>query len=147
MNKIKCIYAIKDKRLDKVLYIGQTKDFKQRKSRHFVGKSTPIDNYMYEQGRDIFEMLILEELSDNISIEELRNKENEYILKYNTIENGLNKWRSGNISFDKREYNREYYREYNREYRKSEKFKEYNREYQRKLRLKKKQEKLNKSTL
>lgn len=30
-EKIKAIYYIKDLRTDKIIYIGQTKDFKQRK--------------------------------------------------------------------------------------------------------------------
>ena len=31
-EKIKCIYYIKDNRTDKIIYIGQTKDFKQRRN-------------------------------------------------------------------------------------------------------------------
>jgi len=50
-DKKKCIYAIKDKRNDKVIYIGQTKDFEQRKIGHFSGKIIPIDKYILEQGR------------------------------------------------------------------------------------------------
>ena len=158
MNKICCIYAIKDKRSDKVIYIGQTKDFNHRKSNHFAESNAPIDKYMFEQGRNNFEMYVLEELSDTISIEEMRNKEQYYIEKYNTIETGLNKWRSGNYSKgDKiKEYNNEYYksdkwveynREYQREYRKSGKQRDYQREYQREYYWKKKQEKLNQSIL
>lgn len=148
MNKIKCIYAIKDKRNDKVVYIGQTKDFKQRKQQHFSNKKRNISKYMLENGKDNFDMIIIEEFSENISIDEMRNKEQEYIEKYNTIEDGFNERRSGNKK-SQEQFRREYVKEYNREYKKSEKYKEYrksekykeiHRESNRKWTLKKKQE-------
>lgn len=101
MKKIKCIYAIKDKRNDKVIYIGETVNFKKRKQDHFSAAITYIDNYMYEQGRDNFEMYVLELLNEDISIEEMRNKEQDYIEKYDTYLNGLNVRNSGNLSKNK----------------------------------------------
>lgn len=124
MNKVKCIYAIKDKRSDKVIYIGQTKDFQQRKKRHFIDKKTHIDNFMFEQGRDNFEMYVIEEFSDNISKEIMKMKEQEYIEKYNTIKEGLNIKNSGN-----KEFQEQYQEEYNKEYRKTQKYKDICKQY------------------
>lgn len=109
MNKICCIYAIKDKRSDKVLYIGQTKNFKNRRKVHFSNTKykRPMDQFMYNEGYDNFEMYVLEELPDDTTLEEMRNKEQFYIDKFDTFNNGLNKRRSGNISADWKEYCRE----------------------------------------
>lgn len=131
MEKIKAIYTIKDKRNDKVIYVGQTKDFKQRKTNHFHSRrNRPISNYMFDNGIENFDMFIIEKLSDNVDKETMKMKEQEYIEKYNTIENGLNKQRSGNIHKDLKQYMKEYrksekYIESMKEYRKSEKYKEY----------------------
>jgi len=134
-EKIHCIYGIKDLRNNKVIYIGQTRNFKQRNHDHFARKKCPIDKYIFEQGRENFEMYILKKLSDDISKEDILKMEDDYIKNYNTIESGLNKRRSGNITKD--------YNKYHREYNKSEKWKEYKREYNLIYRLKKKQEKQN----
>lgn len=174
MNKIKCIYAIKDKRSDKVLYIGQTKNFKQRKYQHFGCKRDKIDNYIFQEGDENFEMYILEELNEDITRSEMYEKEQIYIEKYDTLNNGLNFKRSGNISADWKEYcrelgqtdkykekNKKWY-ENNKEKYQTEEYKKYNREKHRKWynknkdivnekrRInyqKKKQEKLNIETL
>ena len=127
MNKICCIYAIKDKRSDKVIYIGQTKDFKQRKYQYFGSTSRPIYKYLYDEGRDNFEMIIIEELSNEILREEMLLREQEYIEKYNTIEDGQNINKSGHIFIDNK---REYYKQYKKEYMK---------DYMRRYRLNKKQ--------
>lgn len=37
-DKIKCLYYIKDIRTDKIIYIGQTENYKQRKYCHFGHK-------------------------------------------------------------------------------------------------------------
>ena len=97
---MKTTYFIKDKRIDKIIYIGQTKNFKKRKSQHFSHTKQPVDLYMYEQGRDNFVMDKFQEYPDTMTDDELRKIEDELILKYNTIEDGLNKWRSGNIKRD-----------------------------------------------
>ena len=61
-EKIKCIYYIKDNRTDKIIYIGQTKDFKQRRNMHFYSKNNqPVDKYMFEEGRENFSMNIFED--------------------------------------------------------------------------------------
>jgi hypothetical protein len=108
---------------------------------------------MYEQGRDNFVMDKFQEYPDTMTDDELRKIEDELILKYNTIEDGLNKWRSGNI---KRDNYQEYHTTQMIEWRKTEKYdlwckdyysrpevKEKIKEKNRRYRLKKKQEKLN----
>ena len=130
-EKIKAIYYLKDLRTDKIIYIGQTKDFKERKRAHFRAKKCPIDKHMFEEGRENFSMNIFKDIDYlNITYEELKTKENELIKCYDTINNGWNKNRSGLISNNTKEYQREYS--------KTEKYKEYKKQY----RLKKKLEKL-----
>ena len=140
-EKITAIYYIKDLRTDKIIYIGQTKDFKERKRNHFSHKEKPIDKYMYEEGRDNFLMEIFNNVDcTNMTKDEILNKEDELILYYETINNGLNKLRSGLITkedgyekYKRTKYykeHREHVNEYRREYQKSEKQKEYRREYQ-----------------
>ena len=96
-EKIKCIYAIKDMRSDNIVYIGKTKNFKQRKYAHFGHKESSVDLYMFKQGRENFEIIIIQKYTDNDSDEFLRVKEQEYIEKYDTIKKGLNKNKSGNV--------------------------------------------------
>ena len=134
-EKIKCIYYIKDLRTDKIIYIGQTINFDGRKQHHFSHKKQPIDMFMFENGRENFSMEKFDIDYTNITYEEIKKKEDELILQYDTINNGLNKYRSGFVSEDK-EYQREYKKEYDKEYRKTEKYKEYRKtekykEYQR----------------
>lgn len=127
-EKIKCIYYIKDNRTDKIIYIGQTKDFKQRRNMHFYSKDNqPVDKYMFEEGRENFSMNIFEDIkADDYTNEELRKKEDELIIQYDTINNGMNKIRSGLISKDKKEYKKEY--------RKTEKSKEWDKQYYKSVR-------------
>ena len=154
---MKTTYFIKDKRIDKIIYIGQTKNFKKRKSQHFSHTKQPVDLYMYEQGRDNFVMDKLQEYPDTMTDDELRKIEDELILKYNTIEDGLNKWWSGNI---KRDNYQEYHTTQMIEWRKTEKYnlwckdyysrpevKEKIKEKNRRYSLKKKQEKLKEQEL
>ena len=159
-EKIKCIYYIKDLRTDNIIYIGQTKDFKQRKYCHFGHKKEPVDKYMYEEGRENFTMNYFKDIDcTNMTDDEILNKEDVLILNYNTINNGFNKYRSGKISNDMKEYKknymREYQKEYHREYMKKyyQEHKEYMKKYyqehkekyiehSRQWRLKKKQEKM-----
>ena len=79
--------------------------------------------------------------------DQILNKEDELILYNDTINNGFNKYRSGAISNDMREYKKNYMREYKknlREYKKQyyQEHKEKCREYLRQWRIKKKQEKM-----
>ena len=146
-EETKCIYYIKDLRTDKIIYIGQTKNFKQRKYDHFGSKDNqPIDSYMYNEGRENFTMGMFDIDCTNMTFEERKTEEDKLILHYDTINNGFNKQRSGLISKDKNEYSKEYsknhnykhqreyqntdhwkklHREYMREYYKSEKYREY----------------------
>lgn len=134
MDKIKCIYAIKDKRNDKTIYIGETVNFQGRKQHHLNDKERPIDYYMFEQGRDNFEINVLEELNEDLSKEEMKNKEQHYIDKFDTYNNGFNKRKSGNISKTKdynknrtkksRELNPEHYKQYNANYYSTQEYRE-----------------------
>ena len=147
-DKIKCLYYIKDIRTDEIIYIGKTKDFEERKHGHFTLKRNPIDKYMYEEGRKNFSMENFTYIDcTNMTDDEILNKEDELILYYDTINNGFNKYRSGAISNDMREYKKNYYmREYHKitEYQKQyyQEHKEKYREYLRQWRIKKKQEKM-----
>lgn len=130
-EETKCIYYIKDLRTDKIIYIGQTKDFKQRQYDHFGSKDNqPIDKYMYEEGRENFTMEMFDIDCTNMTFDERKAEEDKLILHYDTINNGFNKQRSGLISKDKNEYSKEYYK-HQREYNKSEKWKKLHREYMR----------------
>ena len=111
-DKIKCLYYIKDLRTDKIIYIGQTINFKQRKYTHFGHITKPIDLYMFKEGRKNFSMEIFNNIDyKNMTYEEIKQKEDELIIQYDTINNGLNKNRSGLIS-EKKEYQKEYQKEY-----------------------------------
>lgn len=146
-EKIKCLYYIKDKRTDKIIYIGFTTNFSMRKNEHF-GRSgedeQPIDNYMFNEGRENFSMEIFKDIDvKDCNIKELREKE-QYLIEYhNTIENGFNKHRSGNIAENFKSYQAQWYME-NREYKlnKSKDYQKINRqkkaEYMREYRLRKK---------
>lgn len=139
MDKIKCIYAIKDKRNNKVIYIGQTVNFKRRRTEHFCRNIQPIDLYMFEQDRNNFEMNILEEIYENISKEDLQNKEQEYIEHYNTTETGFNRNKSGNCK-DMKKWYQDYhktdkYKQYQLNFFGSEKYKDYKRQYRLKKKL------------
>jgi len=165
-EKIKCIYYIKDTRTDKIIYIGQTENYKQRKYCHFGHKKKPVDKYMFEEGRENFIMEMFDIDCSNMSDDERKQKEDELIINYDTINIGFNKNRSGMISKNdnyesfkrKRTYrnNIEHYKKYQKQYKNTEKYKEYTKDYyqkhreeiiercklyQRQYRLKKKQEK------
>lgn len=112
-KKIKGLYYIKDLRSDNIIYIGQTVDFGQRKYRHFWDTVQPVDKYMYEEGRDNFEIKIFEDIDvENFTEDDLRKKEDELIVFYDTKNNGFNKQRSGhiieNIDYEKQRH-KEYY--------------------------------------
>ena len=110
-DKIKCLYYIKDLRTDKIIYIGQTINFKNRKYIHFGHITKPIDLYMFKEGRKNFSMEKFDIDCTNMADEGMKIKEDELILQYDTINNGLNKNRSGLISKNK-EYQKEYQKEY-----------------------------------
>lgn len=138
-EKLKCLYYIKDNRNENIIYIGQTKDFKQRKYQHFGNnKKQKIDAYMFTEGRENFSMNIFEDIDcTNMSDDEILKKEDELIQYYDTINNGFNKLRSGLISKTKENKNirSKKYRhtdkakEKRKQYRQLEKYKEYQHEY------------------
>jgi hypothetical protein len=140
-EKIKSLYYIKDNRTDKIIYIGQTINYKKRIYDHFYYKNkSKIDKHMFEEGRENFSMDMFDIDCNNLTDEELRKKEDELIIQYDTINNGFNKNRSGLISKAKEYYkemvkkyrNQEKYNEYRKEYEKTEKRKNYLKEYKKK---------------
>ena len=136
-EKIKCIYYIKDLRTDTIIYIGQTTDFKERKRCHFGRKSKRyyVDNYMFMEGRENFEIEIFRDIDITVfSDEDIKKKEDELILQYDTINNGYNKQRSGLVSYNKqykKEQSKEYHKKYYQENRDKliQYYKEYNKQY------------------
>ena len=97
-DKIKCLYYIKDIRTDKKIYIGYTTDYVLRKREHFGRKKQAIDLYMFNEGRDNFLMEIFTNIDFSVMTEDdFKKKEQELIEYYDTINNGYNKHRSGNI--------------------------------------------------
>ena len=133
-EKITAIYYIKDLRTDKIIYIGQTKDFKQRKYQHFGNNYIQIiDKYMFEEGRENFIMEMFDIDCTNMTEEEILQNEDELILQYDTINNGFNMLRSGLISkteeYDNQRsakfYKTEKHKEYIKNYHQTEKYKEY----------------------
>lgn len=124
-EKIKCLYYIKDLRTDKIIYIGQTTDFKNRVHAHHYDKRRSIDSYMINEGKDNFSIEPFDIDVSDYTEEEMINKEDELIVFYNTIEEGLNQYRSGNFKHNKKEYHNESMRKYS----KTEKYKEWRKNY------------------
>lgn len=134
-NPIICIYCIKDKRTNKIIYIGKTQNFKQRYSEHFRKSVTPIDKFMLDNNRDNFEMFpikIFDKLPNNF-----HEYEQKFIDKYDTINNGLNIVPAKGLARTS-PYRHKYittpeYRKknnaYMKKYRQTEKYKQYTREY------------------
>lgn len=111
-DKIKCLYYIKDIRTDKIIYIGYTTDYVLRKYEHFGRKKQKIDLYMFNEGRDNFLMEIFTNIDFSVMTEDdFKKKEQELIEYYDTINNGYNKHRSGNIAniTNKNNYIKQYY--------------------------------------
>ena len=134
-EKITAIYYIKDLRTDKIIYIGQTKNFIHRKYDHFGSKDNqPIDLYMYNEGRENFIMEKFDIDCTNMTEEERKQKEDELILQYDTLNNGFNILRSGNITKNMNDYLKDYrntekYKQYNKQYYETEEYKERKAEY------------------
>lgn len=79
------IYKITNKNNGKV-YIGQSNDIERRFNEHKKIRSLTIDDYINVLGADQFDFEILEECS----LDDLDQKEQDYIKKYNSKENGYN---------------------------------------------------------
>lgn len=97
-----CIYAYKKISDNQIKYVGQTINIAERRKQH--EKDEPFNNlraeYDYPLSRAIrkygieaFEFLILEE---NLTLEQANEREDYWILYYNTILNGYNQQRGGN---------------------------------------------------
>ena len=86
MNKFMIgIYKITNKENGKT-YIGQSNNIERRISEHKKNRKLTIDDYINVLGVDCFDFEVLEECA----CEELDKKEQEYIQKYNSIEEGYN---------------------------------------------------------
>lgn len=72
-------------------YIGQSKDIRKRLMEHLRHNESVIDKEIQEYGYSCFETELLEECK----VEELDEKEDYYIQKYDTINNGYNCVRGG----------------------------------------------------
>lgn len=80
------IYKITNK-INGRSYIGQSKDIEKRWKEHVHHKDSPIDKNIYELGDENFELEVLEECSPD----QLDEKEDFYIKKYDSINNGYNR--------------------------------------------------------
>jgi group I intron endonuclease len=79
------IYKITNKNDGKV-YIGQSENIERRLSEHKQKRNETIDDYINVLGVENFDFEIIEECD----LDELDNKEQEYIMKYDSRENGYN---------------------------------------------------------
>lgn len=79
------IYKITNKNNGKV-YIGQSANVERRISEHKQKRSMTIDDYINVLGKENFDFEIIEECS----LDELDQKEQEYIAKYNSAQEGYN---------------------------------------------------------
>ena len=121
------VYLIKHISTGQVLYVGKTDNFKKRAYQHLTLK-TNTKKWLSSIGTG--NVLIEEVAKFNNEVDALK-FEDELILKYGTIENGYNKYRSGLIKAENPE---EYSRKLHREYQKNNKYKELRREYEKKYR-------------
>lgn len=133
------VYTITTIDQGRVVYVGETNNFQRRKREHLT-LNTGTKEWLAEIGTG---NVLIEPVAEfNNEVDALK-YEDELILKYNTINRGYNKHRSGLIKAEdpkeyqreyqrtdkRKEYQREYQREWQREYEKTDKRKEYKREY------------------
>ena len=90
------IYAYKRKTDEKIVYVGQTVNLKNRHYRHIkidpwdctlVEYNYPLSRGVRKYGEDGYELIVLEEVED---IEKLNEREIYYIKKFNTYYDGYN---------------------------------------------------------
>ena len=128
------VYIIRHISTGQVLYVGKTKNFKTRVYQHLSLKSN-AKYWLAEIGTN---NVLIEPVAEFSNETDALKYEDELILKYNTIENGYNKQRSGLIFLENPEkYQKEYhstdeFKEYQRKYSKTDKYRGYQREYQKK---------------
>jgi len=144
------IYMIKHK--NRNLYIGSTKNLKLRKYQHknycFYKNRKEYDKKLYQEIRKVTTKdnfvndITFEILETDISNEDLLKKENEYIKKYDMIQNGFN-INESYMELDIVEYKRQYHKKnflkkklYYQEYMKSSKYKKQQKKYYDNLPLK-----------
>lgn len=90
------IYAYRKKDINKIVYIGQTINLKDRHRRHMnydpyikdlKEYNYPLSRGIRKYGQDAYELIILE---DNLKQEDLDNREKYWINYYDTYYNGYN---------------------------------------------------------
>ena len=101
MNKNNVIYAYKKKDKDLIVYIGQTVNLNNRHYKHvkidpwdatLAEYDYPLSRGIRKYGVDAYELIVLE---DNLSLEQLNEKEKLYIKKYDTYYHGYNQTTGG----------------------------------------------------
>lgn len=129
------VYTITDNLQGRTVYVGKTQDFERRKKEHLT-LSTHTKDWILALG---VENITIEPIAEFGTKEEALEYEDKIIVKYNTIEDGFNKNRSGFISStDIKQYQKQYEktnkekrREINKKYfsTHSKEIKDYQREY------------------
>ena len=85
-----------------MVYVGQTCNISERRKQHEKDEPSnnlraeydyPLSRAIRKYGADAFEFIILE---DNLTLEEANEREDYWILYYNTIVDGYNQQRGGN---------------------------------------------------
>ena len=123
------VYLIKY--LDKVMYVGKTNNITHRKYHHLKCVGTRYSAVPIDVDLQYIEFVVDSEFDNNIDAVIY---EEELILKYDTINNGWNRNRSGYISEDMKAYYKKRNQKPERKewcvkYRKSDKYKGYLKEY------------------
>lgn len=97
-----CIYAYKKISDNQIKYVGQTVDITERRKQHEKDEAFnnlraeynyPLSRAIRKYGIDAFEFIVLE---DNLTLEEANEREDFWILYYDTIAKGYNQQRGGN---------------------------------------------------
>ena len=128
------VYLIRHISTGMVLYVGKTKNFKRRTYQHLSLKSSTKKWLEVVGTGNVF----IEPVAEFDNEVDALKYEDKLIIKYNTIENGYNKQRSGLIFLENPEkYKKEYhstdkFKECQRKYTKTDKYRGYQREYQKK---------------
>ena len=91
-----CIYAYKKNSDNQIKYVGQTVDITERRKQHEKDEAFnnlraeynyPLSRAIRKYGIDAFEFIVLE---DNLTLEEANEREDFWILYYDTIAKGYN---------------------------------------------------------